>query len=88
MKKIFEAKAGGRVRKRLDVYRDGERYRLSFLILDRTNPTKEEKAQGAKEKRFEVLNEEKFIACNDFIDPDLFPLPELMQQFINWRNKQ
>lgn len=68
----------------LTVYRDGEQYKMHFLILDRTNPSKSERAAGAKEQRFEVLNETFLIGLEDPIISANYPLPELVQQFIDF----
>lgn len=68
----------------LTVYSDGQQFKMHFLILDRTNPSKAERAAGAKEQRFEVLNETFFISLEDQIIPASYPLPELVQKFIDF----
>lgn len=85
--KIFYARGKGRVYKMLTVYSDGQLYRLHYLILDRTNPSKSERAAGEKERRFETLNQELYVKCGDEVDPNQFPIPELTQQFINFLKK-
>lgn len=84
MEKIFYVRGKGRATKALTVFSDGQQYRLNFLILGRTNPTKTERAAGEKEKRFEILNEDIFVQHDHEIIPSQFPLPELVQQFIDF----
>jgi hypothetical protein len=82
MEKIFYARGKGRVTKALTVYSDGEQYRLHFLFLDRTNPSRAERAAGAKEQRFPVLDEEFLVSQGSEINPQQYPQPELVQQFL------
>ncbi|MGN2498874.1 hypothetical protein [Serratia nevei] len=84
MEPIFFTRSKGRVRKMLAVYCDGQQYKLQFTVLDRTNPTREERAQGIKEKRFETLNQVHFVNLSDVIEPDDYPLPDLTQEFIDF----
>jgi len=84
MEQIFYVRGKGRATKALTVFSDGQQYRLNFLILGRTNPTKAERAAGAKEKRFEILNENIFVQHDQEIIPSQFPLPELVQQFVEF----
>lgn len=83
---IFFTRTKGRVRKMLAVYSDGKQYKLQFTVLDRTNPTKEERAQGAKEQRFETLSQEHYVQLDDPINPDDYPLPELTREFIHFKD--
>ncbi|MGK7247386.1 hypothetical protein ACSPAH_23045 [Buttiauxella agrestis] len=84
MEQIFYARGKGRATRALTVFTDGQQYRLDFLILGRTNPTKTERAAGAKEKRFEILNESFHVQRGQEIIPTQFPLPELVQQFVDF----
>lgn len=84
MKEIFFTRSKGRVRKMLAVYSDGQQYKLQFTVLDRTNPSREERAQGIEEKRFEVLNTSYFIPISEPIVPNAYPLPELTREFIDF----
>lgn len=84
MEQIFFTRGKGRVRKLLVVYSDGQQYKLHYTILDRTNPTKEERAQGIKEKRFATLDEIYFIGCDELLDVNKYPLPELTSEFIKY----
>ncbi|ECY2550867.1 hypothetical protein F6853_21515 [Salmonella enterica] len=84
MEKIFYTRGKGRVRKSLDVYSDGEQYRFLFTTLDRTNPSKAERAAGAKENRFKTLEEEFYVEHNSVIIPAEFPQPELVQKFVDF----
>lgn len=68
----------------LAVYTDGAQYRLHYLILDRTDPTRAEREAGRKAERIETLNQEFFIGCNDFIRVSDFPLPKLTRKFIQF----
>ncbi len=86
MEPVFFTRSKGRVRKMLAVYSDGQQYKLQFTVLDRTNPTREERTQGIKEKRFETLNEEYYVNISDVIKPDKYPLQELTLEFINFLN--
>ncbi|HCA7081486.1 TPA: hypothetical protein MX214_004699 [Citrobacter sedlakii] len=84
MEKIFYTRGKGRVRKSLDVYSDGEQYRFLFTTLDRTNPSKSERAAGAKEKRFTALEEEFYVEHTALIVPAEYPQPELVQKFVDF----
>ncbi|MEC5509956.1 hypothetical protein P9911_029585 [Klebsiella oxytoca] len=84
MEKIFYSRGKGRVTKSLEVFSDGEQYKLHFLIFDRTNPSKAERAAGEKEKRFVVLDEQILVPVSGAINPADYPLPELVQQFMNF----
>lgn len=84
MKQIFYTQGKGRVLKKLTVFSDEQQYLLHFLVLGRTNPTKAERAAGEKEKRFEVLNQEAYIKHCEPITPEQFPLPDLVEEFINF----
>ncbi|WP_436883163.1 hypothetical protein [Enterobacter asburiae] len=82
MEKIFFIRGKGRVKRMLTVYSDGVQYRLHYLVLDRTSPSRADKAQGIREKRFETLNQERYIRCDEVIDLDVSPLPDLTRQFV------
>lgn len=84
MEKIFYTRGKGRVRKSLDVYSDGDQYRFLFTTLDRTNPSKAERAAGAKEKRFKAMEEEFYVEHKAVIIPAEYPQPELVQKFIDF----
>lgn len=87
MEKIFFSKRRGKtaqIRQMLAVYTDGKKYRLHYLILDRTNPSKAEREAGEKETRSEILNQEFFINCGDFIRVSDYPLPKLTREFIQY----
>lgn len=87
MKEIFFARRKGEksaIRQSLTVKTDGQQYHLHFLVLGRTNPTKEERAAGAREKRIEILNKEFVINCGDFIRASDYPHPKLVREFINF----
>jgi len=85
MDKIFYARRKGErssIRQSLTVTTDGKQYRLQFLVLDRTNPTKAERAAGAKPDRIEILNREYVINCGEFIRASDYPVPKLVREFI------
>lgn len=84
MEQIFYTQGKGRVLNKLTVFSDGQQYLLHFLILGRTNPTKAERAAGEKEKRFVVLEQKTYIKHYEPITPDQFPLPELVEKFVNF----
>lgn len=87
MKDLFFARRRGetaRISQSLAVQSDGIQYRLRYLVLDRTNPTKAERASGTKEERIEVLNQEFFLNVGDFIRVSDFPLPKLTREFIRF----
>lgn len=87
MKDLFFVRRRGetaRISQSLAVQSDGIKYRLQYLVLDRTNPTKAERASGAKEERIEVLNQEFFLNVGDFIRVSDFPLPKLTREFIHF----
>ncbi|EAA5645013.1 hypothetical protein DOF57_24575 [Salmonella enterica] len=86
MEKIFYTRGKGRVRKSLDVFSDGHQFRLLFTVLDRTNPSKADRAAGMKEKRFIAFEEEFFISHNDQIIPSKYPFPELVEAFVVYLN--
>jgi hypothetical protein len=82
MEKVFFVRGGkGRIRHLLTVYSDQKQYRLHFEVLNRTNPTKAEKAAGVKEKRFVVLDQDYYVECGKTIIPSEYPLPELAEAF-------
>lgn len=87
MEQIFYVRGKGRKTKALTVFRDEQHYRLHFLILGRTNPTKAEKAAGAKEKRVIELDEEVLLPRDQDIIPSQYPLPDLVQELINFLNE-
>lgn len=87
MEKIFFARGKGRVKKMLTVHSDGHIYKMNFLILDRTNPTRSERQSGAREMRFELLNNTVEIQVGNVINPADFPMPELVKKFINFLGK-
>lgn len=87
MVEIFFAQTKGRVRKKLTVFHDGDDLVLKFLILDRTNPSKSERAAGAKEKRVVVLEETFRTSLTGTIEPHRYPLPELVAEFVCFRVK-
>lgn len=87
MKEIFVTKRRGstaKIRQILAVYSDGEQYRLHFIVLDRTNPSKAERDAGKEAVRSETLDQEFFIGCGDFIRPSDYPLPKLVREFIQY----
>lgn len=87
MDEVFFVRRKGQtssIRQSLAVKTDGQQYHLNFLVLDRTNPTKEERAAGAKEKRVEILNKEFVVNCGDFIRASDYPLPKLVREFIKF----
>jgi DUF971 family protein len=84
MEKVFFTRSKGRVKKLLAVYSDGEHYKLQFTVLDITNPSRAERAEGIKEKRFETLSTEHCVKITDVINPNDFPLPELVTEFIKF----
>lgn len=84
MEKIFYTRGKGRVSKSLEVYRGGDQYCLHFLIFDRTNPSRAARAAGEKEKRFIVLDKQFFVPVSNAINPADYPVPELVEQFINF----
>jgi len=84
---IFFAQTKGRVRKKLTVFSDGDDLLLRFLILARTNPSRAERAAGAKEKRIVVLEQTYRISHISLIDPYAYPLPELVAEFLSFREK-
>lgn len=61
MDKIYHKKLGGKVRKMLTVYSDGEKLRLNFFIMDRTEPTRLEKSKGIKAKRIILMDKNFFL---------------------------
>lgn len=81
---FFLVKTGGRVRKYLAVYLEGDKYRLNYLVLGRSNPTKAERNEGAKEKRHVIFEETVVTEKNDIINAADFPIPELTAQFIDF----
>ncbi|PHM59519.1 hypothetical protein Xish_03662 [Xenorhabdus ishibashii] len=91
MKQIYMTRSGGSVRSILTVYSDGTKFKLHYLILGRTNPTKAEKAKGVKSQRFEILNNEfLFDSVND-INFIMLPVQKLTNRFKNeylYRNKK
>ncbi|EET2715135.1 hypothetical protein FJ565_004716 [Escherichia coli] len=86
MDKIFYTRGKGRVRKSLDVFSDGRQFRLLFTVLDRTNPSKADRAAGMKEKRFIVFEEEFYISHNVQVIPSKYPFPELVEEFVVYLN--
>lgn len=87
MEKIFYTRRKGdmsSIRQFLTVTTDGKQYHLHFLLLDRTKPTKAERAAGAKAERFEILNREYVINCGDFIRASDYPVPKLVREFIKF----
>ncbi|CAH0297116.1 hypothetical protein WB66_23665 [bacteria symbiont BFo1 of Frankliniella occidentalis] len=87
MKEIFVTKRRGdtaKIRQILAVYSDGKRYRLHFTVLDRSNPSNKAREYGEKETRSEILNQEFFINCGDFIRASDYPLPKLAREFIQF----
>lgn len=84
MEEIFFTRSKGRVNKMLTVYSNGIQFKLHYRIFDRTNPSKIERANGAKEKRFEVFNQVFYIGANDILIPENYPMPELTNKFINF----
>ncbi|WP_042857976.1 hypothetical protein [Dickeya sp. NCPPB 3274] len=80
--KIFFARGSGRVRKMLTVFTDGQRYRLHYLVLARTNPSSVERRSGKKEVRVEELNEIYEVNGLDEINANDTPLPKLTRQFL------
>lgn len=87
MEQIFYTRGKGRVTKALTVWDNGSHYRLHFLALDRTNPSKAERAAGAKEKRFVTLDTNIDVPRGVLIVPSNYPLPELVKQFIDFLNE-
>lgn len=87
MKELFFVRSKGerpQIRQILAVYTDGKQYRLHYLVLDRTDPTRSEKSAGAKAERFETLNQEFFIDCGAFIRVSDYPLPKLTRKFLQF----
>lgn len=87
MKEIFFVRKKGRepqIRQMLAVYSDGKQYRLHYLELDRTDPTREERENGEEAKRFETLNQEFYLDCGAFIRPSDYPFPKLTRKFIRF----
>lgn len=83
MKQIYMARTGGTVRSSLIVYRDGLKFKLHYLVLGRTNPSKAERLKGIKCKRFEILNNEfEFNNFNEINVNDL-RLKELTEEFLS-----
>ncbi|EMI5646297.1 hypothetical protein ACUMKS_003719 [Proteus mirabilis] len=83
MKQIYMARTGGTVRSSLIVYSDGLKFKLHYLVLGRTNPSKTERLKGIKCKRFEILNNEfEFNNFNEINVNDL-PLKELTEEFLS-----
>lgn len=72
------------IRQSLSVKTDGKMYYLHFLILDRTNPTKAQRAADVKAERIELLNQVYEVRCGAFIKASDFPLPKLVREFINF----
>lgn len=87
MKEIFVTKRRGstaKIRQVLAVYSDGKQYRLHFVELDRTNPSKAAREAGEQAVRSETLNQEFFVNCGDFIRASDYPLPKLVREFLQY----
>ncbi|HGJ5856155.1 hypothetical protein [Arsenophonus nasoniae] len=84
MNQIYHRKAGGKLRKMLTVYSDGEKFKLSFLIMDRTDPTRSEKAKGIKPKRIILMDKAFFFDNMEDLRLNIkhMPLSEMIVDFI------
>ncbi|EBG4516800.1 hypothetical protein FIZ21_23035 [Salmonella enterica] len=83
MELIFYKRGKGRVTKSLSVYSDGIKFKLHYLTFDRTNPTKEERIKGEKEKRIKTLDNEYTYDRFEAIEPGELPHRALTEEFID-----
>lgn len=84
MNQIYHRKAGGKLRKMLTVYSDGEKFKLHFLIMDRTDPTRSEKAKGIKPKRIILMDKAFFFDNMEDLSLNIkhMPLSDMIVDFM------
>ncbi|EGY28700.1 hypothetical protein Rin_00013610 [Candidatus Regiella insecticola 5.15] len=84
MDQIYHKKSGSKLRKMLTVYSDGEKFQLRFLIMDRTDPTRLEKANGIKPKRIILMDKEFFFDNMKDLRSNIkhMPLSEMVVDFM------